>query len=296
LRHLATLAALFVVAFAAPAEGSYRGAFYYQWFPELWTLGTHYNPAAGFYDSGDAAIIDRHLLELAYGKIDFGIASWWGRGRKSEQTRFPLLLRRTNALGLSRPLKWTLYYEQEGYSDPSVAELQSDLTYIRDRYVDDPAFFRIGGRPVLFVYNANETSCSVVSRWKQANAGFGFYLVMKVFAGWQGCPNQPNSWHQYGPSRREHSHLPYSYVISPGYWRVDEATPRLARDTVHSVPMFRQAIRNMIASSAQFQLITTHNEWGEGTSIEPAREWNCLTCRYGDYLKALHEDGAKLPL
>jgi hypothetical protein len=84
-------------------------------------------------------------------------------------------------------------------------------------------------------------------------------------------------------------------VISPGYWRVDEATPRLARDTLTSVPKFRQAIRNMIASRAQFQLITTHNEWGEGTSIEPAGEWICSICRFGYYLRALHEDGAELP-
>jgi hypothetical protein len=41
----------------------------------------------------------------------------------------------------------------------------------------------------------------------------------------------------------------------------------------------------MIASQEPWQLITTFNEWGEGTSVEPASEWG------QDYLTTLHNDG-----
>jgi hypothetical protein len=43
----------------------------------------------------------------------------------------------------------------------------------------------------------------------------------------------------------------------------------------------------MIASGAPFQLVTTFNEWGEGTAVESAREWSSAS-GYGTYLDILH--------
>jgi hypothetical protein len=47
----------------------------------------------------------------------------------------------------------------------------------------------------------------------------------------------------------------------------------------------------MIASRAPFQLITTFNEWGEGTAVESAQEW-ATSSGFGAYLDALHKDGS----
>jgi hypothetical protein len=46
----------------------------------------------------------------------------------------------------------------------------------------------------------------------------------------------------------------------------------------------------MIASRARWQLITTFNEWGEGTAVESAREWRSSS-GYGAYLDILHNNG-----
>jgi hypothetical protein len=46
----------------------------------------------------------------------------------------------------------------------------------------------------------------------------------------------------------------------------------------------------MIASAAPFQLVTSFNEWGEGTAVESAQEWASAS-GYGAYLDALHDDG-----
>ena len=46
----------------------------------------------------------------------------------------------------------------------------------------------------------------------------------------------------------------------------------------------------MAASEANFQLITTFNEWGEGTAVETANEWTSQS-GFGEYLDALHWDG-----
>ena len=64
------------------------------------------------------------------------------------------------------------------------------------------------------------------------------------------------------------SQLPYSVTVSPGFWKVGEA-PRLPRDPAR----FELDVQRMAASGAFWQLVTAWNEWGEGTSVEPATEF-----------------------
>jgi hypothetical protein len=47
-------------------------------------------------------------------------------------------------------------------------------------------------------------------------------------------------------------------------------------------------VSSMVLSGATFQLITTFNEWGEGTAVEPASEWSSSS-GYGLYLDILHD-------
>jgi hypothetical protein len=111
-----------------------------------------------------------------------------------------------------------------------------------------------------------------------------------VFSGYRGCADQPDSWHQYAPAKATDAQLPYSISISPGFWKYDETTPRLPRNLVR----WNSSIRSMVASPARWHLITTFNEWQEGTAVEPAVEW-ASPSGYGPYLDALHNNGRRLP-
>jgi len=61
----------------------------------------------------------------------------------------------------------------------------------------------------------------------------------------------------------------YSYTISPGFWKRSEAAPRLVRDPARWV----QNVAAMAASGEPWQLVTTFNEWGEGSSVESSTEF-----------------------
>jgi hypothetical protein len=265
-----------------------RAAFYYPWFPETWGSGsskyTHYHPTAGYYSSDDTAVIARHLDELRYGRVDAAISSWWGQGHYTDR-RLSTLLSVTHSTG--SPIKWAIYYENEGWGNPSSAQLASDLAYIRDKYASDPSYLRVGGRFVVFAYGDAGDNCSMVDRWRQANAQIGAYLVLKIFPGYTGCASQPDAWHEYAPAVREAGPPGQSFAVSPGFWLASDSSPRLARDP----GCFRQAVRDMVASGDPWQLVTTFDEWGEGTSVEPASEWQSSS-GYGAYLDALHDNGA----
>lgn len=260
-----------------------RAAFYYPWFPEAWNQQgfnpfTNYNPSQGFYDASQT-VTRQHIAAMQYGGIQAGIASWWGQGSRTD-TRIAGLLQA--AAGTT--FRWSIYHETESQGDPSVAQLTSDLTHIRDRYGNDPSFLRVNGRFVVFVYADGNDACGMADRWKQANT-VGAYIVLKVFAGYRTCPSQPDSWHQYSPAVATDSQRGYSYAIAPGFWKKGDAV-RLARD----LNRWNQNVRDMVASGAPWQLIATFNEWGEGTSVESAREWETGS-GHGAYLDALHNNG-----
>jgi len=261
-----------------------RAAFYYPWFPEAWTQGgvypySNYTPTLGYYDQSDQEIIRQQIDAMLYGHIQAGIASWWGQGTNTDN-RMPEILAATGGT----PFKWAIYYEPEGVGNPDVGTITADLVYLQNKYSNDPAYLRINNRFVVFVYADPGDGCGMVDRWKQANT-LNAYIVLKVFPGYQACVNQPDGWHQYAPAAAEDSQGQYSYTISPGFWKVGE-NPRLVRN----LAVWQENIRTMMASGAAFQLITTFNEWGEGTAVESANQW-ATPSGYGAYLDALHDNG-----
>lgn len=263
-----------------------RAAFYYPWFPEAWNQSgqdpfTHYHPSAGFYDGSNRSTVAQQIQAMQYGKIGVGIASWWGQGTATD-VRFPTLL----SVAAGTGFHWAIYYEPEGTTDPTSSQIASDLAYINSRYASDPSVYKINGRPVVFVYAGPSDGCGMASRWAQGNASAQDYIVLKVFAGYLGCANQPNSWHQYSPAVAEDHQAGRSFSISPGFW-LATGSVRLARDLTR----WRADVRAMVASGEPWQLVTTFNEWGEGTAVESATEWASAS-GYGSYLDALHNDGA----
>lgn len=263
-----------------------RAAFYYPWFPEAWKQQgmdpfTKYHPSLGFYDSGSATVIRAHVAAMQYARIQVGINSWWGQGTRTD-ARVANLLAATGG----GTFRWAVYYEAEGSSNPSVQQISSDLAYLATHYGANPAYLRVGGRFVVFVYGDLGDGCGMADRWAQANTVHA-YIVLKVFSGYKTCAHQPDSWHQYAPAGADSNQAGFSYSISPGFNKAIEAGPRLVRDLTR----WAASVRAMVASHAHWQLITTFNEWGEGTSVESATEWQSAS-GYGAYLDALHSNGA----
>jgi len=118
---------------------------------------THYHPSLGFY-SQDDRVSSRTDRSLQYGKIQLGIASWWGQGHYTDQ-RFATLLQAGEKVGFIGQFTW-----KRRPGQPSVAAITSDLQYIHDKYASSPAYLKMGGRFVVFVYADPGDNCGMVDR------------------------------------------------------------------------------------------------------------------------------------
>jgi hypothetical protein len=249
-------------AHAAPRP--ITAAFYYAWYPETFEPTPHAMPALGRYRSTDLALIRTHLNVLRQAGVQAAIVSWWGITDRSD-ARFRRLEQVTGQL--RSPERLAIYYEPEGQGDPSVARLAADITHVL-ALARSSVYLRVDGRPVIFAFSDGGDGCSMVKRWNEANRGRA-HIVLKVFPGYRSCAAQPTSWHEYAPAHAQVLVPGQSFSVSPGFFHARESQPRLAR----SVARFRASVRAMYAAHVRWRLITTFNEWGEGTAVEPSTSW-----------------------
>jgi Calcineurin-like phosphoesterase/Glycosyl hydrolase family 99 len=254
-----------------------RAAFFYPWFPETEDWKTQYSPALGNYDSSNPTLLAAQMAQMKWAGLDAVISSWWRPGSPTD-----LRLSAVLDAAAGQGLQVSAYYEFEGEGDPTVDDIKADLSRLATLAAHD-SWLRVGAKPVLFVYNANDTTCALVTKWRQAT-GTDWYLNLKVFDGYARCPDQPDSWHEYGPASALSNHAPYSMNVSPGFWKFDEPTPKLDRNLAN----WRADLSTMADADVPWKLLTSFNEWGEGTAIEPATQWQTPN-GMGEYLTAAHQ-------
>jgi len=272
------------VSLTVNAPAVIRAAFYYPWFPEAWTQQglnpfTNYVPTRGYY-STDVSTVAAQIADLQYAGVTLGIASWFGQTSNTEK-HWPAIIAAAQGSGFA----WAPYYEKEGTSDPTPQQIADDLHYLHTTYGGTgSALASLPGKGMpVFVYNAddptNAKGCDTVDRWNQARLllqqeyGETIYIDLKVFPQYATCAGSPtiNGWHQYGPAsaQQNFSTAPGdgSFTVSPGFWKAGTTygtAPFLARDRIR----WQGNVAAMNASGAKWQMVTTYNEWGEGTAIE----------------------------
>lgn len=90
---------------------------------------------------------------MAEAKLEIAIASWWKQGTKEDLALNNIINNFMSRSDNPYPnLRWSIYYEDEGFENPPVTTLVSDLNYIKQKFSQSPYFLKIGGKPVIFVY------------------------------------------------------------------------------------------------------------------------------------------------
>jgi glycoprotein endo-alpha-1,2-mannosidase len=135
------------------------GAYYYPWHGKHFHNGQGYlrrelnqSPKLGEYDDTDPSIIGQHLAWSRQANIGLWISSWWGPNRLEDNTTRNVILTHQD-LG---DHKIALFYETSGRikeeNNFDVSNVELDVNHMCKHYFDHPNYFRIDGRPVLFMY------------------------------------------------------------------------------------------------------------------------------------------------
>ncbi|GBC90843.1 hypothetical protein HRbin14_01598 [bacterium HR14] len=263
---------------------------------------THY-PQLGAYDSSDPKVIEQHCRWAREAGLDGFIFSWWGKGGYEEKPLSQLL-----QSAQQHRLQVCIYYEavpEPGNPETALA----DWEYILRRYGAHPAYLKVDGKPVIFVYarameqlsmsqwalvlaeiarRSPPGVCAIADRLDKTACrifdGVHTYNTAGALAGKPLEQVEATTESQFREAFQQAGALfrIRCATVIPGYDDTKIRTPGLAVARYEG-RSYREQWEAALRLNPDWVLITSFNEWHEGSEIEPSVE-------HGDrYLKLTAE-------
>jgi hypothetical protein len=255
----------------------------------------HY-PALGVYNSMDTNLMKAHIELAKSNGITGFVVSWFGQ--KSKQQRnddsIPLLLKCAG----EEHFKICLYWETApGSGAERNAKAVDDLAYMVTQFGTNDAFLKVGGKPVIFIYERVESQIPkaawpailaeahrkagpfvlIADKYEDANARLfaGLHRYNISWALVNKTPAEIQAWAaQYDSDglklARQYRRIGCVTVI-PGYNDTKMRKPGRNVERKDGT-VYRALWEEAIKAKPDWVVIVSWNEWLEGTEIEPSIE------------------------
>lgn len=268
-------------------------AFYYTWFDEhSWGADKVPDVPAEPYVSRDRAAMARHIEQAKAAGIDAFVVSWYGPRVENNQTETNLRVLLDEAA--ARGFRIAVDFEVTSPFIHSAGDAQAALASLLATHAQHPAYLRSDGKPVIFF-------------WRQQRFDIGAWAAIRAAVDgarnsvWieEGVDVSPLSvfdgHHLYSVTWNPQTDLAYTankfarlvrakaaalaapkiYVatVMPGY--DDRKTGRGNAFAVgrEDGAYYARSWQAAIGSQPDWIVITSFNEWPEGTYIEPSRAY-----------------------
>jgi hypothetical protein len=272
-------------------------AFYYPWWePSDWSYDRMPDLPAPRYSGGDDAAIRRHIQQADDAGIDALICTWFGPDEDRIDARCRRLIELAREDG--RDLQVALIPDQSAWGSlRSVDGLAQALEVMERDFFGQPNYLRFQGRPVVFWFNP--PSLGGIDTWRQLREradpareqywfggtdNFGFldvYDALYYFdITWESAPGV--AMRSYGRRLEDYNartgqSRPFVATVMPGYddlrYRGGHARDRQGGD------YYRGTWQTAIERNAQAVVLTSFNEFYEGSHIEPSEGYGDLYLR-----------------
>lgn len=248
----------------------------------------HY-PLDGVYDSLDPVVIQRQLRELRQAGVDASIVSWWGIDDYSDRVLDALV-----AQAAGTEYRLTVYYEtpmvaQRKGEQTEAQRIADDLRSILNRHAASPNWLTVDGHPVIVIYRLDLYPLTVWQEVKDRLRAVGFdpFLLGDTFN--LAALSVMDGLHTYNPLRQlvtgqdlatiyqqaaEGTHRAgklFAATVIPGFDDRKIRTPGTLLNREDG-GCYNKTWRIALDSAPDWVLITSWNEWHEGSEIEPSLE------------------------
>lgn len=300
---------------AQPSRDPLVLAVYYPWFDEnSWRLDQLSDLPAEPYVSRDRAVMGRQIDQARAAGIDAFLVAWYGPGDNNPtEENLKALLDEAAA----RSFRIGILFETDSPFFGGSGDVAAALRHALDIHANHPAFLRVDGRPVIFFWRPGLYG---VETWRsirdQVDPGYGAAWINEgVDAGYlsvfDGHYLYSNTWNppadlaavnqkfaQRVAEMRAATGQPKFWVatVMPGY---DDRKIRpgagFAQDRAGGA-YYERSWQAALASAPNWVVITSFNEWPEGSFIEPSatfgEQYLALTAKWSAQFKAVPSPAA----
>lgn len=293
---------LAVLAFAgagsAPASAAQSPdrlvlAFYYTWFDEnSWGPGRTPDVPQQPYVSRDPAVMGRQIDQAKGAGIDAFVVSWYGPQVANNQTETNLRLLLDQAA--ARGFRIAVDVEVAGPFFRGPGDVQAALATLLSTHARHPAYLQHGGKPVVFFWRQQRFSVATWGAIRDAVDGGRSSVwieegvdvtLLSVFDGhhlysvtWNPPADMAYTARKFAQRTRAAAarlgaEKVYVATVMPGY--DDRTTGRRSAFAVgrEDGAYYERSWQAAIASEPDWIVITSFNEWPEGTYIEPSQAY-----------------------
>jgi hypothetical protein len=255
------------------------------------TLASHYHPIIGPYDSGDPDVLEFHALLMKLAGIDGVVIDWYGTvdflDYGVNQRNCASFVEQAVRAGL----EFAICYEDQTIpalvkagrleAGKRVDHARREIGWLREHWFAMPSYLRLGGRPVLLSFGHDGLTDA---EWEMLAGGRPDTLVYlsehqrrKGAAGAFDWPSPPLGVKAQDKFYEEAANWPVAMAVAyPRFHDIYEQAKVHAswgKIDDDQGKTFADTLEKAIRSGVPLVQISTWNDWGEGTVIEPSTEF-----------------------
>jgi hypothetical protein len=271
-------------------------------------IASWYYPLIGPYDSSDPAVLEYHVLLMKLGGVDGVIVDWYGSANYLDYAANNQATARLFNYIRKAGLKFAVCFEDQTIqrlidgrqltAAAAIQRAQQEILYLQTNFFFDPAYLRLDGKPLFL--NFGPQYFRLNSQWEEilsvlvgTNRPAFFTEDNRLEIG-LGAFNWPPMWMSQLPGTGgvlsgvalnnylagfEQKARGWPAFISSAFPRFHDIYQRAGNRNYwgylgdRNGETFRETLRRAMTNSSVLVQIVTWNDFGEGTAVEPTREY-----------------------
>ena len=271
-------------------------------------IASWYYPLIGPYDSADPAVLEYHVLLMKRAGINGVIVDWYGSADYFDYAAVNRNIARLFEYTRKAGLKFAICYEDQTVqrfidgkrltATEAIQHAQQEMLYLQTNFFCNPSYFRLDGKPLLEnfgpQYFLSSTNWEAIFSVLEPSNRPSFFTEDNALSAGHGAFDWPPMWLSQQPGTGgvlseaslknyladfENKSRSWSAFISSAFPRFHDIYQRAGVRNYWGYlgdregETLRETLNRALTNNSALVQLVTWNDFGEGTAIEPTKEY-----------------------